>query len=114
MSQTDVHAVAKGRIWTGEDAKAHGLVDELGGMKTAMRLIRETLELEADAASLNLVVFPKEKTLIEQVMEKGLIRTLSNGDELVRLATELQPVFRFVRTVGQPRQVLEMAPMNIR
>ncbi len=113
MSQADVHAVAKGRIWTGEDAKAHGLIDELGGLKTAMRLIREALELEADE-SLNLVVFPKEKTLIEQVMEKGLIRTLSNGDELVRLAAELQPVFRFARTVGQPRQVLEMTPMNIR
>ncbi|MDE2701382.1 MAG: S49 family peptidase, partial [Gemmatimonadota bacterium] len=113
MSQADVHAVAKGRIWTGEDAKAHGLVDELGGMKTAMRLIREALELEADA-SLNLVVFPKEKTLIEQVMEKGLIRTLSRDDALERLTTELQPVFHFARTVRQPRQVLEMTPMDIR
>ena len=113
MSQADVHAVAKGRIWTGEDARAHGLIDELGGMKTAMHLIREALELEADA-SLNLVVFPKEKTLIEQVMEKGLIRTLSNVDALVRLATELQPVFRLARTVGQPRQVLEMTPVDIR
>ncbi|MCY3682017.1 MAG: signal peptide peptidase SppA, partial [Gemmatimonadetes bacterium] len=113
MSRADVHAVAKGRIWTGKDAKSHGLVDELGGMKTAMRLIREALELEADA-SLNLVVFPKEKTLIEQVMEKGLIRTMSNGDALVRLTAELQPVFRLARTVGQPRQVLEMTPVDIR
>ena len=112
MSQADVHAVAKGRIWTGEDAREHGLVDELGGIKTAMHLVREALELEADA-SLNLVVFPKEKTLIEQVMEKGLIHTLSNGDALVRLATELQPIFRFAR-VGEPQQVLEMTPMNIR
>lgn len=113
MSQADVHAVAKGRIWTGMDARAHGLIDELGGMKTAMHLIREALELDTDA-SLNLVVFPKEKTLIEQVMEKGLIRTLSNGDALVRLAIELQPVFRFARTVEQPRQALEMTPVDIR
>lgn len=113
MSQADVHAVAKGRIWTGEDAQSHGLVDELGGMKTAMHLIREALELDTDA-SLNLVVFPKEKTLIEQVMEKGLIRTLSNVDALARLATDLQPVFQVVHTVGQPRQVLEMTPVDIR
>ena len=113
MSQADVHAVAKGRIWTGEDARARGLVDELGGMKTAMRLIREALELETDT-SLNLVLFPKEKTLIGQVMEIGLIRTLSNGDALAKLATELQPVFRFARTVGQPQQVLETAPADIR
>ena len=78
-----------------------------------MHLIREALELKADA-SLNLVVFPKEKTLIEQVLEKGLIRTLNNGNTLIKLATELQPVFRFARAVGQPRQVLEMAPLDIR
>ena len=47
-------------------------------------------------------------------VEKGLIRTLSNGDAMARLATELQPVFRFARTVGQPQQVLEMAPKDIR
>ena len=31
-----VEAVAKGRVWTGEDAKANGLVDALGGYEVAL------------------------------------------------------------------------------
>lgn len=32
-----VDAVARGRVWTGADALEHGLVDELGGLRTAIR-----------------------------------------------------------------------------
>lgn len=32
-----VGAVAQGRVWTGADALGHGLVDELGGLRTAVR-----------------------------------------------------------------------------
>jgi protease IV len=32
-----VDEVARGRVWTGADALAHGLVDELGGLRTAIR-----------------------------------------------------------------------------
>ncbi len=113
MSRDEVHAVAKGRVWTGADAQARGLVDELGGMKTAMRLVREALKLEI-GAPLHLKVFPKEKTLLELVLEKGLIHTLSNGDALLKFAGDLQPVFRFARAVGHRRQVLEMPPMDVR
>ena len=37
MSVEDVDAVAQGRVWTGADALERGLVDELGGLRTAMR-----------------------------------------------------------------------------
>jgi protease-4 len=37
MSIDAVEAVAQGRIWTGADALEHGLVDELGGLRTAVR-----------------------------------------------------------------------------
>ena len=113
LPRADVHAVAKGRVWTGEDAKARGLVDELGGVKTAMRLVRETLKLEADAP-LHLKVFPKEKTLIDMILEKGLIRALGHGDVRIKLAAELQPIFRFARLIGQRPQVLEMPPVDVR
>jgi protease-4 len=33
---TQVQAIAKGRVWTGADAKSRGLVDELGGFWTAV------------------------------------------------------------------------------
>lgn len=36
MTVEAVDAVARGRVWTGADALAHGLVDELGGLRTAI------------------------------------------------------------------------------
>ena len=115
MSRDDVHAVAKGRIWTGEDAKKYGLVDELGGVQTALDLVREALKLEADAP-IQLKVFPKEKTLLELVMEKGLVRTLSSGDVMLKVVADLQPVLHFARSIGlgKQRQVLEMPEVNVR
>src|SRR5262249_56793597 len=35
-----VHDAAKGQVWAGADAKAKGLVDELGGFATALKLAR--------------------------------------------------------------------------
>lgn len=45
LSREAVHEVARGRIWTGADAYERGLVDELGGLATAVRLARTRGEL---------------------------------------------------------------------
>ncbi|MFF0307856.1 signal peptide peptidase SppA [Streptosporangium sp. NPDC004379] len=44
-----VHELARGRVWTGADAHAHGLVDELGGLEDALALARKKAGLAADA-----------------------------------------------------------------
>ena len=41
--------MAKGRVWTGEDALAHGLVDELGGLQDALRLAKQEAGLPLEA-----------------------------------------------------------------
>lgn len=41
MTRDQVHEVAKGRIWTGQDACERGLVDEVGGLETAIRIARD-------------------------------------------------------------------------
>lgn len=41
MSMQEARKVAKGRIWTGEDALQHGLVDKLGGLKDAVHLAKQ-------------------------------------------------------------------------
>lgn len=38
MSRAAVDSIAQGRVWLGEKAKSLGLVDELGGLETAIRL----------------------------------------------------------------------------
>jgi protease-4 len=49
LSRERVHELARGRVWTGADAKERGLVDELGGLDRALTLARERAKLPDDA-----------------------------------------------------------------
>ncbi|HTY27517.1 MAG TPA: signal peptide peptidase SppA, partial [Mycobacterium sp.] len=49
MSVEAVDAVARGRVWTGADALERGLVDELGGLRTAVRRAKVLAGLDVDA-----------------------------------------------------------------
>ncbi len=51
-----VHDIARGRVWTGADAREHGLVDELGGIDDAAAIARRRAGLPATAP---LVSFPR-------------------------------------------------------
>ena len=48
LSVEAVDAVARGRVWTGADALEHGLVDELGGLRTAIRRAKVLAGLDED------------------------------------------------------------------
>ena len=48
-SEADIDAVARGRVWTGQQAVERGLVDELGGMDEALAEARRLAKLDAEA-----------------------------------------------------------------
>lgn len=45
LTREAVEQVARGRVWTGADAHGVGLVDELGGLRDAVRIARERADL---------------------------------------------------------------------
>lgn len=49
LSADAVNRVARGRVWTGADALERGLVDELGGFRTAVRRAKVLAGLDEDA-----------------------------------------------------------------
>ena len=57
-------AVAQGRVWTGAQAKARGLVDEIGGLDVALRLAKERAKLDP-TKGVSLVVYPQRRSLFE-------------------------------------------------
>ena len=63
-----VKEIAKGRVWTGAQAKEIGLVDELGGIMKAIEVAKEMAEIDADA-KINLKRFPRAKSTSEQLEE---------------------------------------------
>ena len=49
MTYDAVHAIARGRIWSGADGAGNGLIDELGGLRDAADVARQRAGLPADA-----------------------------------------------------------------
>lgn len=68
FSAEQLDQAARGRIWLGSDAQGVGLVDRVGGFKTALAETRALLDLPEDAP-LELRVMPEPKSPIEALME---------------------------------------------
>jgi len=60
--------IAKGRVWTGEQAKEIGLVDELGGFMSAIDAAKKLGGIDKDA-KVRIKIFPRKKTQQEQLQE---------------------------------------------
>jgi protease-4 len=76
----DIEPVARGRIWTGADARERGLVDELGGWPVALRLVREKLGLPA-AAPLRVRDFPPARPPLRALLAALAGETGDSSDE---------------------------------
>jgi len=116
MTQDEVEAVAKGRVWSGEDAKAHGLVDELGGYQAAIRLAKDAANLPPEAP-FTLTVFPREEgpaeLLYNRLTGKDRERddgTVSSGS-IERSLKALQPLLQRLEAILDPG-VLAMPPLG--
>ena len=94
MPADRVRAVAKGQVWTGADAHGNGLVDELGGYMTALKLARKAINV-ADDAPVDLVEYPKMDNslagLLQRLTDPG---ASEDAVRLARLVTELEPIAR--------------------
>jgi protease-4 len=93
-----VREIAKGRVWTGAQAKERGLVDELGGLDVALRLAREAAGLDPDA-EIRLRPFPKPKPAWKSFL--GDRPSSSEATAVVaRALAEIQPAVRMAQRLG--------------
>lgn len=67
LSPDSVEKIAKGRVWTGQQALANGLVDEMGGLDTALDYAAKTLGV-ADRTKLEIIELPHPKSMFEQIL----------------------------------------------
>ncbi|HTS12048.1 MAG TPA: signal peptide peptidase SppA [Candidatus Limnocylindrales bacterium] len=79
MSVEAVDKIAKGRVWSGEQAKQLGLVDELGGMDRAIEVAKQLAGVPA-GESVHIVRYPGEKTFWEMLFERQ--RTMNESVSL--------------------------------
>ena len=67
-TEAEIHELAQGRIWTGKQAKEIGLVDELGGLDTALAIVKKQIGLDP-ADEIDIIILPKPKTFFETLIE---------------------------------------------
>lgn len=69
-SAEEVNTLGQGRVWTGTQAKANGLVDEFGGLEKAISIAKELASLPADK-DVRRVAFPEPRPFLEQYFGRG-------------------------------------------
>lgn len=106
MDKADVDAIAQGRVWTGIDAVANGLVDELGTLEDATAAAARLAGLDDDYGVRNI---QRELTPTEQLLVDILGTAQSAGIELqsftrrpgkleqvaAKLEQAIEPLLRF-------------------
>lgn len=75
MTTDQVNVIARGRVWTGRDAKTKGLVDELGGLNEAIEYARKKVKLK----SAKVLYYPYVK---EQPFAALLEQLEDNSDQI--------------------------------
>ena len=113
MTTESAEAVAQGRVWSGTDAQRVGLVDVLGGLRTALDLAAERAGLEPGFRTR---VLPRPKTALEEFADLMNARatalwqraTLTEGERtLLRHAATLRHL-RSLHGTNQLRMPMEL------
>lgn len=114
MKVEDVNKIGKGRVWTGEQAKGLGLVDEIGGFTRAVAIARELGHIDT-GAKVQLVHYPREKSFFESIWpSSGDHPGMLGGDQRMSNAASLALELRRAATrVADPIQVRMPIEFNI-
>jgi len=98
MTFEEAEKLAHGRVWTGTQAVANGLIDELGDLSRAVEIAKELAEIPAD----------EQVTLAHYPEKKGLLESILGGDVS---AAARWALYRTVRQdVGETWSLLQQNP----
>lgn len=65
MTKAAVDSIGQGRVWSGNDAKALGLVDEIGGLDKAVEIASKMAKLD----KYRTISLPEQKDFMKQLLE---------------------------------------------
>ncbi|MDI6401641.1 signal peptide peptidase SppA [Balneolaceae bacterium ANBcel3] len=106
MSVEDVHQVAQGRVWTGNDAQTNGLVDVIGELDTALDIAAEKAGIE----DYRLEVFPKPKSFMELLSGSAQTQIRYMRTPGLKELKQLDPLFLILH--HDPRTPLARIPFD--
>ena len=109
MTRADLDKLAAGRVWTGRQAKAAGLVDELGTLADAIAAAKQLAGVSKDE-EMELLVLPKPRGFLEALLDrKADAMTPALGalsipllGQVPELAAKLRGMEGLLRLRGEP------------
>lgn len=111
MTVEQVDQVAQGRVWSGTDAKALGLVDELGSLDDAVKAAAEMAGLE----SYGLRKYPKYKSDFELFMEDFGSAKTKIGESIIQeeIGTEAYQVLKEFKQFTKQEGIQAKMPFSL-
>lgn len=108
LTVEQVDRMARGRVWTGEQAVGHGLVDDVGGLRVAVRRALKQLDLDPES-DVALVPYPAPVSLAEQI-DQMLNDLRARADPLGVALRRAEPWLEAMRA-GAPALLPPFVPM---
>jgi protease-4 len=114
-----VDAVGQGRVWTGAQAKEHGLVDEFGGLDRAIELAKQLAKIPADKG-VERVILPYPQTFLQQLLSGGADNTSTQVQQqravLSALPEDARRALRFMALMDRMKngETMLLMPFDLR
>jgi protease-4 len=110
LSEGKVMAIAQGRVWSGEDAKKIGLVDEIGGIEDAIEYAAKKAKL---SKKWQIKEYPEESTIGEKILGKVTETELKQDDLLTRELVKIKDKLSLLQTLNDPRGIYIILPFDL-
>ncbi|MEC4893548.1 MAG: signal peptide peptidase SppA [Oscillatoria sp. PMC 1051.18] len=108
-----VAQIAQGRVWSGEDAKQIGLVDQIGGIDAAINYAAEEAKLGDDW---EVQEYPYIQSFEERLVKKltGSSIKQENVDPLTKEFRKLKQDLAILQSLNDPRGIYTLLPFDLR
>lgn len=113
LPKDKVLQVAKGRIWSGSDAKNLGLVDDLGGFDEALSLVKKAIGV-SPAEDVKIEVFPRKKGLLQSLLAGSPNNSEQEGastETHVGILEMVQPFLKQLHALGMGETTVLRMPV---
>jgi len=107
LKLSTVDSIGQGRIWSGNDAKTLGLIDDFGGLTKAIEMAAAL----ANTTDYRIVSLPEQKEWFEELIDQ--ISGNDPSSSLKQALGENYEYFRYLKEIGEMKGVQARLPFQI-
>lgn len=111
MSIDKLKGIASGRVWSGSEGKANGLVDILGSFDDAIKIAAKKVNLKP--GSYKLQYFPIEKPFLDKVRENLGVSAKARQQVMKQELGEWYTYFKILKKIRETPRVQARLPYDI-